>query len=434
LPYAALQLAGRSSGVVACHMRSGTILNVVRTTIRMLVIRPGDPPSERALSAVALIFLINGIVLASWVSRIPAITNRHGLGKGEVGTLLMVIAVGAIVSFAIAGTGINRKGSALTTIVFGSLFAVSLAMVGLAPSVWLLVPALMLFGAGNGGMDVAMNAQGVEVEQTLGRSVINSLHGFFSLGGVVGAGIGALAAGLGVSPSLHLPAVSILAVAGLLRLRGHLLSDSHAGEAETEEPAFALPPRAMWTLGVIAFCSAIAEGAMADWSALYLDDHLATGGGVAALGFAAFSFAMLVGRFAGDGLVDRFGSVLMVRTGATISSVGLALGLLIDTTAVMIAAFALVGLGVSVLFPLVFKAAANVPGVSRGRAVASVATIGYTGFLVGPPVLGWLAVPTSLRVSLVIVVALCATVALLAPATGRSQASRASHHQPAPAD
>lgn len=410
------------------------MLHVARPTLRMLVIRPSDPPSERALSAVALIFLINGIILASWVSRIPAITNWHDLGKGEVGTLLMVIAVGAIVSFAIAGIGINRKGSALTTIVFGSLFAVTLAMIGLAPSIWLLVPALMLFGAGNGGMDVAMNAQGVEVEQTLGRSVINSLHGFFSLGGVIGAAIGALAAASGISPSVHLPAISIIALAGLLRLHSHLLPETHTGDADAEEPVFALPPRAMWTLGVIAFCSAIAEGAMADWSALYLDDHLETGGGIAALGFAAFSLAMLVGRFAGDGLVDRFGSVVMIRTGATISSVGLALGLLIDTAAVMLVAFALVGLGVSVLFPLVFKSAASFPGVSRGRAVASVATIGYTGFLVGPPVLGWVAVPTSLRFSLVIVVALCAAVALLAPAAGRSRVGRSARQQAISAD
>jgi MFS family permease len=179
----------------------------------------------------------------------------------------------------------------------------------------------------------------------------------------------------------------------------------------------------MWTLGVIALCSAIAEGSMADWSGLYLDDHLDTGGGVAALGFAAFSFAMLVGRFSGDELVDRFGPVVMVRVGATISSIGLALGLAINRPVAMITAFALVGLGVSVLFPLVFKSAGSFPGVSRGRAVAGVATIGYTGFLIGPPVLGWIAEPTSLRVSLALVVLLTAAVALLAPATGRHHAT-----------
>lgn len=411
-----------------------SVKRAVQTILRMLVIRHDDPPAERALSAVALVFLINGTILSSWVSRIPALTSRHGLSKGEVGTLLMVIAVGAIVSFAIAGTGINRKGSALTTMAFGTLFAVALALIGLAPSLWVLVPALMFFGAGNGGMDVAMNAQGVEVEQTLGRSVINAMHGFFSLGGVVGAAIGALAASLGISPSIHLPLVGILALASLLRLRVHLLPDAHAGDVASDEPVFTLPPRPMWTLGVIAFCSAIAEGAMADWSALYLDDHLRTGGGVAALGFAAFSFAMLIGRFAGDGLVDRFGAATMARTGATISSIGLAIGLLVDTAVVMIVAFALVGLGVSVLFPLVFKAAASFPGVSRGRAVAGVATIGYTGFLVGPPVLGWVAEPTSLRVSLVIVVALCAAVALLAPAMGSRTSTRPARQHPASAD
>jgi MFS family permease len=202
-----------------------------------------------------------------------------------------------------------------------------------------------------------------------------------------------------------------------------MIPDEHLSHTSTDEPVFALPPKPMWALGVIALCSAIAEGAMADWSALYLDDHLDTGGGVAALGFAAFSLAMLLGRFSGDALVDRFGSVRMVRTGATISSVGLGLGLLINTPAAMIVAFGLVGLGVSILFPLVFKSAATFPGVSRGRAVAGVATIGYTGFLIGPPLLGWIAEPTSLRVSLAIAVVLCAAVALLAPATSRRAAS-----------
>lgn len=393
-------------------------MTTVRTIATTLRIRRGDPPAVRALGAVALVFLINGTVLGSWVSRIPAVTARHDLSTGAVGTILMTIAVGAIVSFAIAGALINRKGSATTSVAFGMLFALMLPLIGLAPSVWLLVPVFLLFGAGNGGMDVAMNAQAVEVEQTLGRSVINSLHGYFSLGGVLGAAVGALAAGLDVAPAVHLPLVGIAGLLGLWWLRPHLLPDAHLAHVTTDEPVFALPPRAMWALGVIAFCSAVAEGAVADWSALYLDDHLGTGGGVAAIGYAAFSLAMLVGRFSGDGLVDRFGTVPMVRVGAIISSVGLALGLLVNQPAAMIVAFALVGLGVSVLFPLVFKSAATFPGVSRGRAVAGVATIGYTGFLVGPPVLGWIAEPASLRVSLAIVVALCATVALLAPATG----------------
>jgi MFS family permease len=395
------------------------LVNMLHTIIRMLWIRSSDVAGERALSAIALVFLINGTILGSWVSRIPAISTRHGLSKGELGTLLMTLALGAIISFAIAGVGINRMGSARTTMVFGSLFALMLPLIGLAPSVWLLLPVFLLFGAGTGGMDVAMNAQGVEVEQNLSRSVINALHGCYSLGVVLGAGIGASAAAMNIAPSVHLPIIGLTGFASLWRLRSYLIPDAHLGQQRTDEPVFALPPREMWALGVVAFCSAIAEGAMADWSALYLDDHLATGGGVAALGFAAFSFAMLVGRFSGDKLVDRFGPVAMVRVGATISSAGLALGLLINTPGVVIVAFGLVGLGVSVLFPLVFKAAATFPNVSRGRTVAGAATIGYTGFLVGPPVLGWIAEPASLRVSLTIVVVLCAAVAFLAPAMSR---------------
>lgn len=405
-------------------------VQIIRTIGKMLWIRSSDPPEERALSAVALVFLINGTVLASWVSRIPAISDRHDLGKGELGTLLMAIAVGAIISFAIAGAGINRTGSAPTLLAFGTLFSLTLPLIGLAPSVWLLIPVFILFGAGNGGMDVSMNAQGVEVEQTLGRSVINAMHGFFSLGGVLGAAVGAAAAALSISPSVHLPVVGVIAAIALWTLRQHHIPDEHAEEIATEEPVFALPPRAMWGLGIVALCSAIAEGAMVDWSTLYLDDELQTGGGIAALGFAAFSMAMLIGRFSGDGLVDRLGSVSLVRFGAILSAVGLAIGLAINTPVAVIASFATVGLGVSVLFPLVFKAAAAFPGVSRGKAVASVATIGYSGFLIGPPVLGWLAEPTSLRVSLTIVVVLCAAVAWLAPATNAPRVNAPSKSQP----
>ncbi len=409
-------------------------VKTLRTIVRMLQIRAHDPPAERALSAVALVFLINGTILASWISRIPAISDRHGLSPGEIGTALMVLAVGAIISFAIAGVGINRNGSATTTLIFGSLFALMLPLIGLAPSMWILLPVFLLFGAGNGGMDVAMNAQGVDVEQTLGRSVINSLHGFFSLGGVVGAATGALAAGLGIAPYAHLPVVGVVALAGLWWIRPHLMPDIQQAQPAHEEPVFALPPRAMWALGVIAFCSAIGEGAMADWSALYLDDHLDTGGGIAALGFAAFSLAMLIGRFSGDGLVDRYGSPAMVRVGAMVSSIGLATGLIINTPVAIIISFAFVGLGLSVLFPLVFKSAATFPGVSRGRAVAGVATIGYTGFLVGPPVLGWIAEPTSLRVSLAIVAVLCGAVVLLAPAMRQRSPSASARQHPASAD
>jgi MFS family permease len=409
-------------------------VNTLQTIVRMLYIRRHDSPAERALSAIALVFLINGTLLASWISRIPAITDRHGLSTGQVGTMLMALAVGAIVSFAIAGIGINRNGSAKTTLVFGSLFALMLPLVGLSPSIWMLVPVFVLFGAGNGGMDVAMNSQGVEVEQTLGRSIINSLHGFFSLGGVVGAALGALAAGLGVSPAVHLPIVGAVALTGLWWLHSNLIPDTHMEPGAHDEPVFALPPKAMWALGVIAFCSAIGEGAMADWSALYLDDELDTGGAIAALGFAAFSLAMLIGRFSGDRLVDRYGSPLMVRVGATISSVGLAIGLLINTPVAVIISFAFVGLGLSVLFPLVFKAAASFPGVSRGRAVAGVATIGYTGFLVGPPVLGWIAEPTSLRVSMVIVAILCGAVILLAPSMRQQRPVGSTRQHPVSAD
>lgn len=391
----------------------------LRAIARMTTIRSTDLPAERALSAVALVFLVNGIAYATWVSRLPAIADRHDLSEGVIGTALMALALGAIVAFSIAGSRIERHGSAPTILLFATPMLAMLPLMGLAPSLWLLLPVMLLYGAGNGGMDVAMNAQGVEVEAAMGRSVINTLHGFFSLGGAIGAAIGGLAAWYRVAPTVHLPVMGVGLLAVLWWLRPHLLPDPpREGTVQpvTHQPVFALPPRALWTIGAIALFAAVGEGAMADWSALYLNDHLDTGGGVAALGFAAFSVTMLVGRFSGDALVDRLGAAVMVRTGAVVASVGLSAGLVIDTPVAMIVAFALVGLGAAVLFPLVFKAAAVFPGVSRGRAVAGVATIGYTGFLTGPPLLGWLAEPTSLRVSLALVAVLIGAIAVIASA------------------
>jgi MFS family permease len=384
----------------------------------------GKTTQRTAWFAIAAIFFVNGVTLASWISRIPTLTERLDLGPGQVGLALMALAAGALVAFPITGRLVDTRSSAFTVLFFALVMVLSLPLLGIAPHLLTLILALLLFGFGNGGMDVSMNAQGIEVERFAGRSIINSLHGCFSLGAFAGAAIGAVVAQLEVSPLLHFLGVSVFGLAVLWSIHRWLIPDARDPRKSDAAAAFVLPPRSLWLLGALALCTSVAEGAMADWSGLYLRDVLETSSGVAALGFAAFSVAMLAGRFSGDALVRRFGAPRLVRAGGVLAALGLGIALLINQPGIMLLGFAAVGLGLSVVYPLVFSAAGNHPTVSAGRAVASVATVGYSGFLAGPPILGWLAELTSLRAMMALIVLLAVLTAALANATRSARTDR----------
>ncbi len=366
-------------------------------------------------AAVSFLFFANGFVLANWLARIPDVAHGLDLSSGQVGSALLGMAVGALSAFPLTGGLITHRGSARVTTGFAVLYALSLPALALAPGLPWLVAALALFGFGNGGMDVAMNAQGVEVERWLRRPIMNSLHGFFSVGGLAGAAVGGGFASLGVAVIAHFLTVAAVGLALVaLAARGLRADEPRTGAAAgVRVPVFTLPARALWGLGAVAVCAAIGEGAIGDWSALYLRGPLATGPGVAALGYAAFSVAMLLGRFGGDRLVSAFGTARVVRVGGVLAAAGLALGLIVPSPTLAMLGFAAVGLGLSVVIPLVYAAAGSHPTIPRGVAVAGVATIGYSGFLIGPPLLGWLADVASLRTALLLVAALCGVIALL---------------------
>jgi fucose permease len=374
--------------------------------------------------AIAAVFFINGVTLASWISRIPTLTERLDIGPGQVGLALMALAAGALVAFPITGRLVDTRSSAFTVVCFGVIMIVSLPFVGLAPHLLGLFAALFVLGFGNGGMDVSMNAQGIQVQRVVGRSIISSLHGCFSLGAFAGAAIGAGVAQLGIPPLVHFLAVSVLGLAALSWTRCWLIPDTRDPRKSEGAAALAVPPRSLWLLGALALCASVGEGAIADWGGLYLRDVLGTSSSVAALGFAAFSVAMLVGRFSGDALVQRFGAPLLVRAGGVLAALGLGVALFLNQPGIMLLGFAAVGLGLSVVYPLVFSAAGNHPTVSAGIAVASVATMGYGGFLAGPPILGWLAELTSLRAMMGFIVLLAALTAVLANVTRLARTER----------
>jgi MFS family permease len=363
-----------------------------------------------ARAAVLAVFFTNGVVIGTWVVRIPAIKERLGLGEGLLGVVLLGAAVGALVAMPVVGALVSRFGSRRVVGVSALALAVVLPTPGLAPSLPLLVLAVVLLGAANGGLDVAMNAQAVAVERGYGRPIMSSFHAAWSFGGLGGAALGGLLASRGVGPLPHFAAVAVLAAIAFVVAYGALLP-SGADASEEGTPAFARPTRALLGLGIISFCVLLGEGAMGDWSAVYLDDTLRTGPGFAATGYAAFSLSMAFGRLFGDRFTELLGPVTLVRACGAIAAVGLGLALVAAQPLVALAGFACAGAGFSIVFPTALSAAGR-----TGPALAAVTTAAYTGFLIGPPFIGFLAELTGLGYALYLVVALSTAVIILAGA------------------
>jgi len=283
----------------------------------------------------------------------------------------------------------------------------------LAPTSLWLAAALFAYGATAGCMDVSMNAQAVTLEHSWGRPIMSSFHGLFSLGAMIGAALGGVAASVGLSPEVHFTCGAVAFALLATAVFPWLVPDpEHTADAQV---GFRFT-RQLAGLGLIGFCILLGEGAMADWSAVYLRSSLGTGPGFAAAGYALFSGGMTIGRFAGDRLTERLGRVRLVRDGSLLATAGLAFALLIGTTWSALIGFAAAGLGFAAIVPLIFAAAGRVPGIAPGAGIASVTTAGWLGFLTGPPLIGFTAEWTSLRIALGTVAVLSATGAWLAPA------------------
>ncbi|MEU8117209.1 MFS transporter [Spirillospora sp. NPDC049024] len=372
----------------------------------------------RARLAVTLAFAAHGLLGAAWVARIPQIKEHLGLSEGTMGVALLGAPVGVVAAVRFAGRIIGRWGSRATTVAAGVAGALSLVPLGLAWNLGALVLSLLLLGASLGLMDVGMNAQGVAVERGHGRPLMSGLHGSYSIGTLLAALAGAAAAHAGVPVPLHLAAAAAVLIA-LLAFGCRSLLDRSADEPPVphEDAASARSPRLpLIMLGVIGLCSFVGEGAMADWSAIYLREDLGTGPGVAGLGYAGCAVAMTVGRLTGDQVVARFGPVPVLRGGSLVAALGLGLGLAAGDPTAAVAGFTLFGLGVAVVAPVTFSAAGNLPGVPAATGISRVTGVGYLGLLGGPPVIGFVAQGVGLTWALAVPVALVGLIVLLAPA------------------
>jgi fucose permease len=373
------------------------------------------PGTRAARGAVTAIFLLNGVLMGSWAARIPAIKERLDLGEAALGLALGLVAFGALVAMPVSGWLSARGGSRRTTRAAFLLCCFAIPLPALAPGYALLLPAAMLLGAGNGSLAVAMNAHGVAVERRHASPILSSFHAAFSCGALLGAGSSALAAGADLDVRWHLLVVAAAALlVGLVACRSLLPADAdHAGE--DVGPLLAWPPRALWAVGAIGFCALVCEGATADWSAVYVRESLDSSAGVAALAFAAFSATMTLGRLLGDWLTTAWGAQALVRRGGLLSAAALAAALLIGHPIAAIAGFALLGIGIATMVPVVFRAASEVEGVTPGVGIAAASTMGYFGFLIAPPIIGGIAELTTLPVALGALVLLSLLMAALAP-------------------
>jgi MFS family permease len=389
----------------------------------------GTPRQARA--AVTAVFFLNGLIFGSWAARIPAVRDHVGLSDGELGIALACGAIGSIVAMPIAGGRAARMGSRRATRGALAFLCAITALVALAPSLPALCVLMLFYGAAMGSLDVTMNAHGVAVERTYGRAILASFHAAFSIGGLAGGALGALAAAAGLDVRAQLAIVAaVTAVVGLTWSRRFLGADVDAiGHAD---PVFVRPPRRLLALGALAFACLLIEGASADWSGVYLRDELGTTAAVAALGFTAFSVTMTLGRIFGDRLVDHFGSTTVVRAGGSIAAVGFGLALLVAQPAAAIVGFACLGAGMSGVVPIVFRASGHVPGMAAGVGLAAVSSTGYLGFLVGPPTIGGLAELVGLPSALFVLVVLASVVALLAATTRIAGPAHAMAGEPHP--
>jgi MFS family permease len=368
-----------------------------------------------------MVFAANGGMFATWASRIPAVRDRLDADARGLGFALLFTAVGSLLAMPLSSRFIALLGERRVIAVCVTACLLAYPALGVAPNLIVLGAVLLVVGAGTGVWDVAMNVAANAVEEQAGRTLMPGFHAWWSLGTVVGAGFGALAARADLAPVTHFGIVSlIVAVAASLAIRhlpnAHETSTSGTTESERQAPARAGVPVIrdvrLIGLGVMCFCAAWAEGAANDWLALMLHDDRKASAAAAAAGFAVFATAMTIGRIAGNRVVNTWGRVPVLRIGAAVAAVGVVTLLAVPTLAVGYAGALLWGLGIAIAFPLAMSAAGETPG--RGpAAIAMVATIAYSGFLVGPPLIGTIAHATGLDSALWVVVALTAGMFLL---------------------
>ena len=368
------------------------------------------------------VFMINGAMIGTWVAHIPWLQDHLGISKATLGLCLLCMAAGALISMPLTGHVLDRRPSAKVTRASALVFCVMLPLPLLATGPYMLAGILFVFGAVNGVMDVAMNAHGVALERELPKPIMSSLHGGWSLGGFAAAGTVVIAATAGVDPRVESLAVGVALWLAALWVTRKLGSASAHSKTAT---GFALPSRAVILIGGLCFLAMMIEGGIADWSGIYLRHDIGASTAAAAMAFTGFSLGMATARLGGDALNERLGAGRLLRGGMALVAITLGAVLLIGEIVPSVIGFAFCGLGIANAVPLLFSAAGRLEPPSPSLAAAF--TLGYTGFIVGPPMIGILSDQVGLPKTFVVLVLAALTVAALgARATATKPASHAS--------
>ncbi|TDO27223.1 MFS transporter [Sediminibacterium goheungense] len=351
--------------------------------------------------AVAVFFFMAGLCFASWASRIPDIKLKLGLSDAGLGAVLFALPIGLMLSLPLSGWAVTRFSSKTMVTIAAVGYPLMLVLIGTVSATWQLAAVLFCFGVFGNLYNISANTQAVGVESLYQRSVMATFHGIWSLAGFSGAAIGTFLIAQGIEPLHHFLLICIVSLVVVLLAQGYILPNDK--QPEQKQPLFAKPDAAILKLGLIAFGCLVCEGTMFDWSGVYFQKVVGAPKEMVTLGYTVFMATMATGRFLGDRLVTRFGIQRMLQISGIIISSGLAVAVLFPTIELATAGFFLVGLGVSSVVPLVYSAAGKSKTMSPGVALAAVSTIGFLGFLIGPPLIGFIAELSGLRWSFTII-------------------------------
>ncbi len=357
--------------------------------------------------AVKILFFLNGFIHANYFSRLPRIQDHFSVDNGTLGLVLLSASIGALVAMPFTGWMIIRNGSRRVTIFASYFYCAMVPFIPLMPQVYSLMALFFVMGVSTGMMDVAMNAQAVMVEQQLKKPIMTSFHALFSVGMMLGALCGSLFSELNTTLFIHFVIITVLSLVTVFVARYYLIHDKPL-KKDTDTPAFRLPNASMVSIGVIAFCCMLGEGAMADWSTNYMENIAKAPESIAPLGLSAFALAMTIGRLMGDKARIRFGDRQLMIICGYIAFSGLGLSILFVQPFSVIAGFFVVGIGLSVIVPIAYSIAGSTKDLPPGVGLAMVTTVGYSGFLFGPPIIGFLADLFTLRLALLLVLLLFA--------------------------
>ncbi len=356
--------------------------------------------SKRRIALGSMFFFV-GLCFSSWAARIPDVQAKFQLSEGQLGTLLLFLPIGSLIGLPIAGWSVHQFGSRRVIMIGSFAYAMTLPLIGLAPTTWLIIPVLILYGMLGNVMNISLNTQALDLEDKMGKSILASFHGLWSMAGFTGAGIGAGMIYLGVGPPVHYATVTLISIVIILSAQKYIIKEDKI--VEDGGMVLKKPDDLLLRISMIAFLAMMAEGCMFDWSGVYFKKVVMAEPSWIALGYVAFMGSMATGRFLTDRVTSRFGKVTVIQFSGLVIFIGLVMAVIWPTVLMATIGFLIVGFGVASLIPVSYSIAGRSKLYSPSVALALVSTISFFGFLIGPPLIGFIADLFNLKVSFILV-------------------------------